>query len=238
MRARRTFGSALWSRATPAYLYNTCLEVPVRARPVGADAGQRLSSIAAKTSCGAANVFDQLLVRSDLRGGFLPAPKGSVGFATSDHLTSEYNRRDRWFRCLSMFPQQNTKGLGSFSVNRHISVSLRRRRWLPLLLRHQLNATLAGSPHEPYLRMFDELNAWRAPRTWLRPAARLSSLSVEPGFRRDRAAIQYRVHIRDRECRTRFRAMSHQTARPPRLFRREPTILTDENELQRRVLES
>ena len=113
----------------------------------------------------------------------------------------------------------------------------------PSAFANQLNATLAGSPHEPYLRMFDALNRVASTlEAWLRtPAARLVvSVQVEPGFPAE-IGQQFNivVHIRDREVSdTLFRAYVSLDGRTSLdFFGEEPTIVTDENELQRHVLE-
>lgn len=113
----------------------------------------------------------------------------------------------------------------------------------PSAFANQLNAALAGSPHEPYLRMFDALNRVASTlESWLTTSAARSpvSVQVEPGFPAEMGQqFNVVVHIRDREVSdTLFRAyVSPDGTTALDFFGEEPTIVTDENELQRRVLE-
>lgn len=94
LRARRTFSSALWSRATPAYLYNTAWKYLSEPDSFEQTLVMGYRASRPKTSHGTANVFDQLLVSGAvLRRGMLRLQDGSIGFVTFDHLTSEYNRK-------------------------------------------------------------------------------------------------------------------------------------------------
>jgi len=92
---------------------------------------------------------------------------------------------------------------------------------------HQLNATLAGSPPEPYLRMFDELNRVETTsKLGSDPAARLVvSVQVEPGFPAE-IGQQFNIvvpHPRPEVSDTRSGPMSHRRHDRPRLFRRGAT---------------
>jgi endonuclease/exonuclease/phosphatase family metal-dependent hydrolase len=64
LRGRRTFSSALWSNATPAYLYNTAWKIMTEPESWEVASQPRYIESRPKTTCGSsgAYVFDQLLV--------------------------------------------------------------------------------------------------------------------------------------------------------------------------------
>lgn len=94
LKARRTFSSALWTRATPAYVYNTAWRFLSEPDPWEQTLVPAYRATRPKGTHAADLVFDQLLVSgAALRGGLLTLRDSSVALATIDQLTSRFNRQ-------------------------------------------------------------------------------------------------------------------------------------------------
>jgi endonuclease/exonuclease/phosphatase family metal-dependent hydrolase len=93
LRARRTFSPALWSRATPAYLYNPAWKYLSEPDAWELSRAPAYKASRPKSSHGNDLVFDQILLSGAiLRGGMMRFLESKLEYVTINQLTSRYNR--------------------------------------------------------------------------------------------------------------------------------------------------